>query len=95
MKIIHLAPVEKSAKLLVRIPSKEMNMFRYLLEPMDNLALFTVLSSNRNTQETLVKLLFSKHQEKDVHVALQRIQELVSINWTAYPKLGIVPESEL
>lgn len=62
-----------------------MNLFRYLLEPVDNLALFTVLSTNKVSQETLVKLLYSRHQEKEVQANLVRIQELVAIKWEAFP----------
>lgn len=87
-KPVRLPPARRSAKLLVRIAPAQVALFRFLLEAHDNLALFTVLHSrtaNRPGDPSLLKLLFSPHQERDVRAALDAMRGAVPFDVAEWP----------
>lgn len=68
-----LPPAEQSSTLYLQLAPKHMAMFRFLLEACDNVAMFTVL----DPKITLLKLIFSPHEEKYVREILQSMQKKV------------------
>lgn len=80
-KPVSLPPAIHSGRLLVCIASQQVGLFRFLLEAYDNLALFTVIDKHVAT----LKLLFSPHQEKEVHVALDAMRQTVPFTVEKWP----------
>lgn len=70
-----------AARLLVRVPSAQVGLFRFLLEAHDHLASFTVL----DRREALLKLLFSPHEERRVRSALADMAEVVDVVVMPWP----------
>lgn len=71
-----------SSRLLLRMGSKDVGMFRFLLEAYDNLALFTVLER----RPALLKLSYSPHQEEQVKQALEDILRTVPLEILPWPR---------
>lgn len=68
-----LPEARAGASLYLTLAPKDMAMFRFLLEAYDNVAMFTVL----DPKVTLLKLIFSPHDEKYVHEILQSMQKKI------------------
>lgn len=68
-----LEAATKSSILYLKVAAKDMAMFRFLLEAYDGLAMFTVIEP----KTTLVKVLYSPHEEARLHLTLESIQELI------------------
>ncbi len=75
MKIIN-DPAQFSRSIYLEIAPNQVNMFRFLLEAYDNLALFTVLDKYK----AILKVFFSPHQEKEVQRTLRDMQSLVDFH---------------
>lgn len=65
-----------SAHVYVRLPQTETRLFRYLLEGYDNLAFTSVIE--RKT--TVLKVVYSPSQEREVLAVLQGIAEQVRMD---------------
>lgn len=68
-----LPPAAQSGTLYLTLAPRHMAMFRFLLEAFDNVAMFTVL----DPKATLLKLIFSPHDEKYVREILLSMQKKV------------------
>lgn len=71
-----LPQATQSCVLYLQLPSKQMAMFRFLLEAYDNVAMFTVLEP----KQTLLKLIFSPHDEKYVHEILNSMAKKIDFS---------------
>ena len=78
-----LEAATKSSIVYLRVGSKDMAMFRFLLEAYDGLAMFTVIEP----KTTLVKVIYSPHEEARLKLALESIQELIPIETMENPFL--------
>lgn len=78
-----LEAARKSSVLYVKLKSKDMAMFRFLLEAYDGLALLTIIEP----KTALVKVLHSPHEEKRLSLALESVQEIISIEIIENPFL--------
>lgn len=77
MRIVPLAAPPCSSVCYVKVLPKDVGMFRFLLEAHDNLALFTVLDRHG----AILKVMYSPHQEKLVHEALQGMTEVIPVEF--------------
>lgn len=68
-----LQRARRSNVLYLQLAPSHMAMFRFLLEAYDNVAMFTVLEPKR----TLLKLIYSPHDENYVHEILASMQAKV------------------
>ncbi len=75
LPVRELEKVNESSILFVKIGSKDMAMFRFLLEAYDGLAMMTIIEP----KTTLVKILYSPHEELRLFSALEAMRELISI----------------
>lgn len=75
------APVT-AARLLVRLPSAQVGLFRFLLEAYDHLAVFTVL----DRREALLKLIYSPHEDDRVRQALTHMSEMLDLDIHPWPQ---------
>ena len=71
-----LPQASRSSVLYLQLAPSHMAMFRFLLEAYDNVAMFTVLEP----KQTLLKLLYSPHDENYVHEILASMQDKVPFN---------------
>lgn len=71
-----LPPAQKSASLYLVLASKDMAMFRFLLEAYDNVAMFTVL----DPKATLLKLIFSPHDKDYVLQILESMRSKIDFS---------------
>ncbi len=72
------APVE-SGRIYIRIASRDVAMFRFLLEAEDNLGYLSVLDRWR----ALLKVVFSPHQTKQIKNCLSNIREVLEFETIA------------
>lgn len=68
-----LPPAVESGRIYIRIDSREVAMFRFLLEAEDNLGYMTVLDRWR----ALLKVTFSPHQARQMHACLGGMREML------------------
>jgi len=78
-----LTAASKSSIVYVRLRSQDMAMFRFLMEAHDALAMLTIIEP----KATLVKILYSPHEEERLHLALTSVQELISVEIVENPFL--------
>ena len=76
-----LPPPRSSLRFLVRLAPRDVAMFRFMLEAYDNLAYFTVLDA----RETLLSVVCSPHQERDVRRALEDMGEQLPLRYETWP----------
>lgn len=76
---VHYA--QACAILLVKIPPRDVGMFRFLLEARDNLALFSVLDHRL----ALLKLIFAPESREEVIACLEQIKEDLPLQWSDWP----------
>ena len=69
-----LPPVVESGRIYIRIDSRDVAMFRFLLEAEDNLGYMTVLDRWR----ALLKVTFSPHQARQMHACLGGMREMLN-----------------
>lgn len=67
--------VRDSAALYLRLPARQIALFRFLLEAQENLAYFTVL----DRREALIKVVFSPHMAESLRNALSDIARSVTL----------------
>lgn len=72
-------PVRHSAALYLRLPARQIALFRFLLEAQENLAYFTVL----DRREALIKVIFSPHMADALRQALSDIARSVTLEFPA------------
>lgn len=85
----HGLPAAKwSDCLLVRMEPSRTCLFRFLLEASENLANFTVL----DRRATLLKLVFSPHQRREVMAALREIGTVLPLEILPWPVSGVCPD---
>lgn len=68
-----LPPVAESGRIYVRIDSRDVAVFRFLLEAEDNLGYMTVLDRWR----ALLKVTFSPHQARQMRACLGGMREML------------------
>lgn len=79
-KVRPLLPAPRwSKRVYARLEPKYIGMFRFLLEAQDNLGYMSVVDK----YEGIVKVVFSPHQERELHSFLQGMQE--TIPFTVFP----------
>lgn len=69
-----LPVAEQSSVYYLKLAPRDMAMFRFLLEAFDNAAMFTVLEP----KQTLLKLIFSPHQQAWIDEILLSMQKKVA-----------------
>ena len=68
-----LPPAVESGRIYIRIDSRDVAMFRFLLEAEDNLGYMTVLDRWR----ALLKVTFSPHQARQMRACLGTMREML------------------
>ena len=68
-----LSPAVESGRIYIRIDSRDVGMFRFLLEAEDNLGYMTVLDRWR----ALLKVTFSPHQSQQMRACLGGMREML------------------
>ncbi len=71
----------ESALLIVRLATKDVAMFRFLLEAYENLACFTVLEK----RPALLKLMFAAESRDTVIASLNEISRTIRLEWSEWP----------
>ena len=68
-------PVRHSAALYLRLPARQIALFRFLLEAWENVAYFSVL----DRREALIKVVFSPHMAEALRHVLADIARSVTL----------------
>lgn len=84
-RLITLPPARKSGRVLLRIDSAKIGLFRFLLEAYDHAALFSVLEKGHGHSPAVLKCLFSPHQRTEVLGILTDIQQSVGFSLEPWP----------
>ncbi|OEU71398.1 MAG: DUF4911 domain-containing protein [Desulfovibrio sp. S3730MH75] len=75
------APPEFSSRIYVQIAPADIAMFRFLLEAMDNLSMFTVADRFKG----ILMLRYSPHQEREFNEFMDSIKDEIDIKFIPNP----------
>lgn len=70
-----------SNRLLVRLPAKDVAMFRFLLEAHENMAIFTTLQM----QPALLKISFACECRNEVIKIMEDMKRCIDLQWQDWP----------
>lgn len=74
-------PPTRSERLYIRIDPAKTGLFRFLLEPHDNLGIFTVV----NKFEGVLMLRFSPHQKREMKQFLRDVRTMMDVTIVMEP----------
>lgn len=91
-RVYPLLPAPRySQKLFARILPEHVGMFRYLLEAEDNLGYMSVV----NKYDAILSISFSPHQEREIRVFLQGMQETIPFTLFELPDVDELGKENL
>lgn len=74
-------PPEQSSRIYIRISPSDIAMFRFLMEAVDNLALFTIADRFKG----ILLLRYSPHQEREFFQFMKGVESEMEITYLPAP----------